>query len=106
MKKEAPATKVKRQHQSITPRCPRLIRALRQGPLSRMDAALMVGTTNAPESVRELRLVYGLSIITKFVAGNDRNGRPTRTGLYHLAPDAKELADSRLSRNTSTTSKK
>lgn len=104
--KKIPATTSKRQRPHITSRCRRLIQALRQGSLSRIEADLVVGTTNAPEYVRELRRTFGLSITTERVSSTDRDGQPTRTGVYHLDPGAEELADFLLSRDTSSTSTK
>lgn len=96
MKKETPATTAKRPRQCITPRLRRLIQALLQGPLPRMSADSVVGTTNAPEYVSELKYNYGLAITTEYVTSTDRDGQRTRTGVYHLEPESRGLTESLL----------
>ena len=106
MKREAPAATARRLRQCITPRLRRSLKALRQGSVTRREADAVIGTTNAPEYVSELKHKYGLSITTEYVSSTDRDGRRTRTGVYHLDPESEELADLLLSEDKPDTNAK
>ena len=106
MKREAPATTERRLRHCNAPRLRRLLKALRQGSVTRRNADAVVGTTNGPEYISELKHGYGLSITTEYVSSTDRDGRRTRTGVYHLDPESEELADLLLSEDKPDTNAK
>jgi hypothetical protein len=74
--------------------------------VTRRAADAAIGTTNAPEYVSELRRAFGLAITTEYVSSTDRDGKRTRTGVYHLDPESRELADLLLSEDTPDTNAK
>lgn len=93
MKKEAPATTAKRLRKYITPRHRRLIVALLIGSLPRETADRVSGASNSPHYIRELRDKFHLNIYTERVERIDRDGNPTRPGVYHLEKESRELAE-------------
>lgn len=92
MKKETPAPTAKRLAKYITPRHRRLIAALLSGPLPREQADRTSGASNGPHYVSQLRDKFHLSIHTERVEKIDRDGFKTRPGIYHLAPESRQLA--------------
>jgi len=93
MKKEAPATTAKRLRKYITKRHCCLIIALLIGPLPRETADRVAGASNSPHHIRELRDNFHLSIRTERVEKIDRDGHPTRPGIYHLEKESFKLAE-------------
>lgn len=70
----------------------RLIKRLLAGPLPRLEADRVIGTTNGPQYVKELRDSFCLKIRTDRVEVIDRDGFKTRPGVYHLEPEGRERA--------------
>lgn len=68
----------------------RAVSALVQGPVSRRDLDSIIGTTNAPEYVRQLNGL-GLSVECERVKTRDQDGAPCRYGRYHLAKADREV---------------
>lgn len=60
-----------------------LLYALRQGPVSTMDAIKHYGILRASERVREL-IADGHDIRTEMVAHTTHSGRKTKYARYHL----------------------
>ena len=66
-----------------TPRQRRLVEALYQGPRSREELDRIVGCSNSPETVRQLR-ENGLAVPCRMVPHVDRDGVKGRHGEYSL----------------------
>ena len=66
-----------------TPRQRRLVEALYQGPRSREELDRIVGCSNSPETVRQLR-ENGLAVPCQRVPHVDRDGVKGRHGVYNL----------------------
>ena len=69
----------------------RLLKQLLNRPTYREQLDKIVGASNSPEEVRQLREL-GWGIICERVPVTDRDGKPSRIGLYYLQPDYKEAA--------------
>ena len=76
----------------LTCRHIRLLNRLLAGPLPRIEADRVTGTTNAPEYISRLRHEFLLQIKTERVEVIDRDGFKTRPGIYHLQPEGREKA--------------
>ncbi|MBU2955076.1 hypothetical protein [Marinobacter sp. F3R08] len=74
----------------------RLINRLLAGPLPRLEADRVIGTTNGPQYVKELRDSFRLQIRTDRVEVIDRDGLKTRPGVYHLEPEGRDRAQALL----------
>ena len=80
----------------LSPRHVRLLKRLLAGPLPRMEADRVAGTTNGPEYVGHLRHEFLLQVKTERIEVIDRDGFKTRPGVYHLEPDSRERAEALL----------
>jgi len=76
----------------LTCRHIRLLKRLLAGPLPRMEADRVIGTTNGPQYIKDLRDTYLLAIRTDRIEVIDRDGFKTRPGVYHLEPEGRERA--------------
>lgn len=74
----------------LTCRHIRLLKRLLTGPLPRIEADRVTGTTNAPEYISRLRHEFRIEIKTERVEVVDRDGFKTRPGVYHLQPESRE----------------
>lgn len=70
----------------------RLLRRLLTGPLPRLEADRVIGTTNGPQYIKDLRDSYRLDIRTDRIEVIDRDGFKTRPGVYHLKPEGRNRA--------------
>lgn len=68
----------------------RALRALWQGPVMREQLDRVAGTSNSPETVRQLRS-KGIEIECTIVEKVDRDGRACWPGRYSLMPAARVL---------------
>lgn len=75
---------------SVTPRQSRLLTALLNGPVSRHNADGIAGASNSPEVVRQLRAL-GIRIDCERIEILDRDGLPSRPGIYHLCESSEPL---------------
>ncbi|MEA1081977.1 hypothetical protein [Marinobacter qingdaonensis] len=80
----------------LSPRHVRLLQRLLAGPLPRLEADRVAGTTNGPEYVGQLRHDFLIQIKTQRIEVIDRDGFKTRPGVYHLKPESRERAQALL----------
>lgn len=80
----------------LTCRHIRLLKRLLAGPLPRMEADRVIGTTNGPQYIKDLRDSYRLEIRTDRIEVIDRDGFKTRPGVYHLEPEGRDRAQALL----------
>ncbi len=72
----------RRNHDALSPRLVRLLTALLRSPVWRVDADGIIGTTNAPHYVEELRGMMGYeAIATERVAVTTRDGETAQERL-------------------------
>lgn len=102
--KKAPATEAAKRptqrhdttiNRALSPRQRRLLSALLSGPVTTAEARSISGASNAPACVQTLR-ERGLSIETRMLEGSDRDGKPCKIGMYHLAKSSRALASTLL----------
>lgn len=77
----------------LTCRHIRLLKRLLAGPLPRIEADRVAGTTNAPEYISRLRHEFRLQIKTERIEVIDRDGFKTRPGIYHLEPEGRDRVE-------------
>lgn len=77
----------------LTCRHIRLLKRLLAGPLPRIEADRVTGTTNAPEYISRLRHEFLIQIRTERIEVIDRDGFKTRPGVYHLEPESRERVE-------------
>jgi len=83
----------RRNHDALSPRLVRLLTALLRSPVWRRDADSLIGTTNAPHYVEELRGMMGYEAIdTERVPVTTRDGETAYVGKYHLRAESRPLA--------------
>ncbi|MGO1461775.1 MAG: hypothetical protein ACTHYN_05890 [Marinobacter sp.] len=70
----------------------RLLKRLLTGPLPRIEADRVIGTTNGPQYIKDLRDHYRLDIHTDRIEVIDRDGFKTRPGVYYLKPEGRGRA--------------
>lgn len=87
-----PMSEAKALGNKVTPRAFRLLKALTRGPVTREEADRIAGASNSPDQIHRLRNRFGLAIRTERVVRIDRDGRPTRIGIYHLESESKQHA--------------
>ncbi len=86
-------TTIPRRRDALSPRLVRLLTALLRSPVWRRDADSLIGTTNAPHYVEELRRILGYGAInTELVPVVNRDGDTSYVGRYHMLESSRPLA--------------
>lgn len=73
----------------------RCLKALLLSPIERTELDRAIGTTNAPEFVKQLRR-KGLDILMEKIAFVNRDGHKKWRGKYHLDPKSRVTAHKML----------